>query len=223
MYNYDDKLLYLSCSNHQVHLLKNVCSYITNQLPVIITLEKYGIFLPLLMIMTIISQSIALSDALKELRKESPPHHQYTLKMSKSLATLKSRCGQRMLERANLGPDHDTSNQDWFVGIPIAHQCRPKSAPGMINHSGERGSQRRRREATADNNKKTSATTRNDASISSPLPSQPTTNCSSSSNWEPLSLTALGDSASVCNRITSGHGSFRNGRVKLWNQKYSHF
>lgn len=159
-----------------------------------------------------------MSDALNELRSTSQPHRKYALRISKSLATLKSKCGQKMLERPGFRQDNESSNEDWFVGLPATSQKdRPKSAPTSLV--------KEQRVVARYQNSIPSRVHHQKLAIkkSIAVPSQTTAVVieDDSIHWEPLSLTALEDSIGVQNKLTSGRGQFRNGRVSVWKHQCS--
>ncbi|XP_019851963.1 PREDICTED: uncharacterized protein LOC100640036 isoform X1 [Amphimedon queenslandica] len=79
-------------------------------------------------------KTISLTAALKTLRTISEPTKEYILRLSKSSASLKSKCGQQMIENtAKKRPDKDDiGNNAWFVGLDKSKGQRPQSAPAPL-------------------------------------------------------------------------------------------
>lgn len=120
-----------------------------------------------------------------------------------------------MIEKSQFVSDNDDESRAWFVGL----NERPKSAPAKILMQRQ------------DNNSLLSLFEQKLCFLKDidEVPSLKSFNTSteiqdsqaiehSSSNWQPLSLTALTEYCKVKERATTGHGLFRNGSASLWKQ-----
>lgn len=126
-----------------------------------------------------------------------------------------------MLEKISLNTKDN--NDDWFTGLEI--KKRPRSAPGFLCKQLRSQSVRSKTSTSIFKTDKKLRTIEKAPFIEikrktcTKAPTCLTMNIEvpqQESNWQPLTMNALKEYKGVEERITSGHGKFRNGRVTLW-------
>ena len=126
-----------------------------------------------------------------------------------------------MLEKISLNTKDN--NDDWFTGLEVKQ--RPRSAPECLCKQLKTQSVRSKtttstfktdkklrtieKEPFIEIKRKTYTKAPTCLAMNIEVPKQ-------ESNWLPLTMNALKEYKGVKERITSGHGKFRNGRVILW-------
>ena len=149
------------------------------------------------------------------MRKPPGSDKGHILRLSRSSATLKSKCGQTLLEKATTSLVD--SNDFWFVDLQRVN--RPHSAPDLTEtiQSLPQHSVGPRLCFLKDHTVSMNTSITPQEHIKKTIQFE-THKTPSNINWYPLSLSALSEYSGVKERVTSGHGMFRNGSPSLWKQ-----